>query len=155
MFMLTQVADLMLAGNYRRPMDRLALVLICREQAAQDAGRWEVAYTLSLFPNPPHTVFQSRATPYNPRMRIRDLPAGTRPMQAFPLQKQATKGETSQNRHAAGSPKLRSRTSERGLLQATVPEAWPCSSQAAAALKSSPEPRPTRAVRPPRLTFRR
>ena len=69
MFMLCQVADLMLAGNYLGAMDRLALVMVAVEQAAQDAGRWEVAYTLSLFPDPPHTVFQSRGTPYNPRVR--------------------------------------------------------------------------------------
>ena len=67
--LLAQIANLMLSGNYLRAMDRLALVLVAIEQAAQDAGKWEVAYTLSLFPDPPRTVFQSRGTPYNPGLR--------------------------------------------------------------------------------------
>ena len=45
MFMLSQVANLMLAGNHFGAMDRLALILVAIEQAAQDAGKWEVAYT--------------------------------------------------------------------------------------------------------------
>ena len=69
MFMLSQIADQMLAGNYLGAMDRLSLMIVAIEQAAQDSGKWEVAYTLSLFPDPPHTIFQGRSTPYNFRVR--------------------------------------------------------------------------------------
>ncbi|CAE7249345.1 FUBP3, partial [Symbiodinium necroappetens] len=34
----------------------------------QDHGKWEVAYVLSLFPDPPGQVFQSRSSAQNPRL---------------------------------------------------------------------------------------
>ena len=52
MHMLTQVADTLLAGETEAALDLISLMMVCVEQVAQDGGKWEVGYTLSLFPEP-------------------------------------------------------------------------------------------------------
>ena len=69
MHMTTQIADVLLSGETDAALDLLALMMTCLEQVCQDGGKWEVGYTLSLFPEPAHQVFSSRGSPQNPRLR--------------------------------------------------------------------------------------
>ena len=68
-FMVSQIADLLISGEVEGALDSLSLLLVALEQAAQDSGKWEVAYALSMFPDPPSQVFQSRPSPHNARLR--------------------------------------------------------------------------------------
>ena len=68
-YMLCQVTDLLLSGEVDGTLDLLSLMHVAVEQAAQDHGKWEVAYVLSLFPDPPGQVFQSRSSAQNPRLK--------------------------------------------------------------------------------------
>ncbi|CAE7299501.1 Ttll6a [Symbiodinium microadriaticum] len=69
MYMVCQVSDMLLAGSEEGALDLLSLLMVCLEQAALDHGKFEVAYTLSLFAEPPSQVFSNRGTPQNPRLR--------------------------------------------------------------------------------------
>ena len=69
MHMITQVADLLMAGEVEGSLDLLALIMVCLEQAAADHGKFEVGFTLSLFAEPPHQIFTNRGSPHNPRLR--------------------------------------------------------------------------------------
>ena len=69
MHMVTQVADLLMAGEVEGSLDLLALIMVCLEQAAADHGKFEVGFTLSLFAEPPHQIFTNRGSPHNPRLR--------------------------------------------------------------------------------------
>ena len=62
MHMLSQVTDLLLSGEVESALDHLALLHVFLEQTAQDGGRTDVSFTLSLFPDPPPQVFQKRQT---------------------------------------------------------------------------------------------
>ncbi|CAE7475201.1 unnamed protein product, partial [Symbiodinium necroappetens] len=69
MYMVCQVSDMLLAGSEEGALDLLSLLMVCLEQASLDHGRFEVAYTLSLFAEPPSQVFSNRGAPQNPRLR--------------------------------------------------------------------------------------
>lgn len=69
MWLLCQVADQMIQGDSHGAMEMMALVLASVEQAAQDGGKWEVAWLLSLQEDPPPEVFTSRPHSSNPRLR--------------------------------------------------------------------------------------
>ena len=68
-WLLAQVADQMVQGDSKGAEEILALTLVAIEQAAQDSGRWELAWLLALQEEPPVTLFQSRAAHTNPRVR--------------------------------------------------------------------------------------
>ncbi|CAE7042221.1 unnamed protein product [Symbiodinium sp. CCMP2592] len=63
------ITDLLMAGHTEGALDHLALLLVALEQASQDGGKWEIAYALSLYPDPPSTVFQNRPAPHNTRLK--------------------------------------------------------------------------------------
>ena len=69
MYMVCQVSDMLIAGSEEGALDLLSLLMVCLEQAALDHGKFEVAYTLSLFAEPPSQVFSNRGAPQNPRLR--------------------------------------------------------------------------------------
>jgi hypothetical protein len=67
MWLLAQVADQMLQGDAAGAQELLALAMVTIEQVAQDRGRWDVAWILSLQEDPPPGVFQHRPASTNPR----------------------------------------------------------------------------------------
>ena len=69
MHMPSQITDLLLAGEVESALDHLALMHVFLEQTAQDSGRTDVSFTLSLFPDPPPQVFHNRSAAYNPRAK--------------------------------------------------------------------------------------
>ena len=69
MWMLSQIADQALQGDHKGMMELLALTMVAVEQCAQDNGRWDLAYILSLQEDPPPGVFAGRPAATNPRMR--------------------------------------------------------------------------------------
>ena len=69
MWLLCQVADAMLCQEMTHAQDLLALTLVTLEQVAQDGGKWELGYLLSLQEDPPSTVFSTKASSTNPRMK--------------------------------------------------------------------------------------
>ncbi|CAE7647543.1 unnamed protein product [Symbiodinium sp. KB8] len=69
MFMVSQVADTLISGSREGALDLLSLLMVCLEQASLDNGKFEVAYTLSLFAEPPNQVFTSRGHAQNSRLR--------------------------------------------------------------------------------------
>ncbi|CAE7257709.1 unnamed protein product [Symbiodinium microadriaticum] len=70
-YMLCQITDLLLSGEVEGTLDLLSLMHVALEQAAQDHGKWEVAYVLSLFPDPELSgqVFQNCSSSQNPRLK--------------------------------------------------------------------------------------
>jgi hypothetical protein len=48
MWLLANVADQMVAGDQKGAQEMLALTLVALEQVAQDGGKWEVGWLLSL-----------------------------------------------------------------------------------------------------------
>ena len=69
MWLLSQMADQMLQGDVKGAQELLALTMVTVEQVAQDNGRWDVAWPLSLQEDPPPGVFQHRPVSQNPRLR--------------------------------------------------------------------------------------
>ena len=69
MWLLANIADLMVAGDQLGAQEMLALTLVALEQAAQDGGKWEVAWLLSLQEDPPAGVFAHKPQTTNPRLR--------------------------------------------------------------------------------------
>ena len=69
MWMIAQIADAMLQKDYKGAQELLALTMVTLEQVAQDGGKWEVAYVLSLQQDPPQTLFTSRSAIANPRLK--------------------------------------------------------------------------------------
>lgn len=69
MWLLAHIADQMVAADYKGAQELLALTLVTVEQAAQDGGKWDVAWLLSLQEDPPPGVFQARPAATNPRLR--------------------------------------------------------------------------------------
>lgn len=69
MWLLCQMADQMVQGDPIGAMEMLALTMTSIEQAAQDGGKWEVAWLLSLQEDPPAGVFGTRPASSNPRLR--------------------------------------------------------------------------------------
>ena len=69
MWLLAQVADQMLQGDQKGAQELLALAMVTLEQVAQDGGKWEVGWLLSLQEDPPPGVFQHRPAATNPRLR--------------------------------------------------------------------------------------
>ena len=65
MWLLAHIA----AADYKGAQELLALTLVTIEQAAQDGGKWDVAWLLSLQEDPPPGVFQARPAATNPRLR--------------------------------------------------------------------------------------
>ena len=65
MWLLCQICDMMI----RKELKRLALALVTIEQVAQDGGKWEVGWILSLQEDPPPGMFTSRPSSTNPRLR--------------------------------------------------------------------------------------
>ena len=69
MWLLGQIGDQMLMGDTRGAQEMLALAMVTVEQCAQDNGKWEVAWILSLQEEPPIGLFQHRPASTNPRLR--------------------------------------------------------------------------------------
>ena len=69
MWLLSQVADAMICQEPAHAQDLLALAMVALEQVAQDGGKWELGYLLSLQEDPPGTILSTKATSTNPRMR--------------------------------------------------------------------------------------
>ena len=69
MWLLGQIGDQMLIGDTRGAQEMLALAMVTVEQCAQDNGKWEVAWILSLQEEPPMGLFQHRPASTNPRLR--------------------------------------------------------------------------------------
>ncbi len=60
MWLPSQVADATICEETAHAQDLLALTLVTLEQVAQDGGKWELGYLLSLQQDPPAWVFQPR-----------------------------------------------------------------------------------------------
>ncbi|CAK9024640.1 unnamed protein product [Durusdinium trenchii] len=69
MWLLCQIGDAMLNGDNKGAQELLALTMVTIEQAAQDNGKWEVAWILSLQEDPPPGLFMARPASTNPRLR--------------------------------------------------------------------------------------
>ena len=69
MWLLSQMADAFLNGDATGAQELLALTMVTLEQVAQDSGKWEVGWILSLQEDPPPGVFQARPITTNPRLR--------------------------------------------------------------------------------------
>lgn len=69
MWLLSHVADQMLAGDQAGAQEMLALAMVAIEQSAMDGGKWEVAWILSLQEDPPTQIFSHRPQHTNPRLR--------------------------------------------------------------------------------------
>lgn len=69
MWMIAQIADAMLQKDYKGAQELLALTMVTLEQVAQDGGKWEVAYVLSLQQDPPQSLFTSKSAIANPRLK--------------------------------------------------------------------------------------
>lgn len=69
MWLLAQVADAMVMQDQKGAQELLALTMVTLEQVAQDGGKWEVAYVLSLQQDPPQTLFTSKSAVANPRLK--------------------------------------------------------------------------------------
>ena len=69
MWLLCQVADAMVAQDHKGAQELLAVTLVTVEQAALDSGKWDLAYLLSLQEDPPQSIYTSRASSTNPRLR--------------------------------------------------------------------------------------
>ena len=69
LWLLSQVANALLCQEPVHAQDLLALAIVSLEQVAQDGGKWELGYLLSLQEDPPQSLFSSRAPSTNPRLR--------------------------------------------------------------------------------------
>ena len=69
MWLLSQMADAFLNEDAAGAQELLALTMVTLEQVAQDSGKWEVGWILSLQEDPPPGVFQARPIATNPRLR--------------------------------------------------------------------------------------
>eukprot|EP00435_Cladocopium_sp_Y103_P034629 s2642_g9.t1 len=69
MWLLSTIGDLMVAGDNVGAQEMLALTLVAVEQTAQDGGKWEVGWLLSLQEDPPSGVFAHKPVTTNPRLR--------------------------------------------------------------------------------------
>ena len=69
MWLLSHVADQMLAGDQVGAQEMLALAMVSIEQSAMDGGKWEVAWILSLQEDPPSQIFSHRPQHTKPRLR--------------------------------------------------------------------------------------
>lgn len=69
MFLLAQIADQMLSGDVAGARELLALSMVAVEQSAQDGGKWDLAWVLSLQEDPPAAMFHSKQAQTNPRLR--------------------------------------------------------------------------------------
>ncbi|CAE7299690.1 unnamed protein product [Symbiodinium sp. CCMP2592] len=68
-WLVCNILDAMVAGDHTGAEEMAALAAIAIEQAAQDAGSWDVAYLLTLMEDPPHQLFAHRPQSQNPRLR--------------------------------------------------------------------------------------
>ena len=68
-WLLAQIGDQMVNGDDKGAQEMLALALVTVEQAAQDGGRWELAWVLSLQEDPPQSLFHAKSQATNPRVR--------------------------------------------------------------------------------------
>ncbi|CAK9057581.1 unnamed protein product, partial [Durusdinium trenchii] len=62
MWLLCQIGDAMINGDNKGAQELLALTLVTIEQAAQDNGKWEVAWILSLQEDPPSGPLHGKAS---------------------------------------------------------------------------------------------
>ncbi len=69
LWLLCQIGDAMVAQDSKGAQELLALTLVAVDQAAQDGGKWDLAYLLSLQEDPPQSIYTSRASSTNPRLR--------------------------------------------------------------------------------------
>ena len=69
LWLLCQIGDAMVIQDHKGAQELLALTLVTVDQAAQDGGRWDLAYLLSLQEDPPQSIYTSRSSSTNPRLR--------------------------------------------------------------------------------------
>ena len=69
MWLLCQVGDAMVAGDHKGAQELFAVTLVTVEQATMDGGKWDLAFLLSLQEDPPQSIYTSRASSTNPRLR--------------------------------------------------------------------------------------
>ena len=68
-WLLAQIGDQMIIGDHKGAAELLALAMVGLEQCAQDGGRWELAWILTLQEDPPGGLFQTKHQATNPRIR--------------------------------------------------------------------------------------
>ena len=69
MWLLCQIGDAMVAQDHKGAQELLAVTLVAVEQASMDGGKWDLAYLLSLQQDPPQSIYTSRTSSTNPRLR--------------------------------------------------------------------------------------
>ena len=69
MWLLCQIGDAMVAQDHKGAQELLAVTLVSVEQAAMDGGKWDLAYLMSLQQDPPQSIYTSRTSSTNPRLR--------------------------------------------------------------------------------------
>ena len=67
-WMMAHIADALLNEDFRGAQELCALGLVAIDQASQDSGKWDVAWTLSLLEDPPPGMMSSRGKQTNPRL---------------------------------------------------------------------------------------
>ena len=69
MWLLAQIGDAMVVKDHVGAQELLALTLVSLEQASLDGGKWDLAFLLSLQEEPPQSLYTSRTSGANPRLR--------------------------------------------------------------------------------------
>ena len=69
MWLLCQIGDAMVVQDHKGAQELLALALVTIEQVAQDGGKWDLGYLLSLQEDPPQSIYTSKSSSTNPRLR--------------------------------------------------------------------------------------
>ena len=69
MWLLCQIGDAMVAQDHKGAQELLAVTLVAVEQASMDGGKWDLAYLLSLQQDSPQSIYTSRTSSTNPRLR--------------------------------------------------------------------------------------
>ena len=69
LWLLCQIGDAMVVQDHKGAQELLALTLVSVDQAAQDGGKWDLAYLLSLQEDPPQSIYTSKGSSTNPRLR--------------------------------------------------------------------------------------
>ena len=69
MWLMAQIGDAMVAKDHVGAQELLALTMVSLEQVSLDGGKWDLAFLLSLQEEPPQSLYSSRASGANPRLR--------------------------------------------------------------------------------------
>ena len=132
MWLLCQIADAMVSGDDKGAQELLALAMVAVEQSAQDGGKWEVAWILSLQEDPPTGIFSARPASTNPRLRafsplcpaewaaialsfVKEVDIiNTRRQEALPVKKGGQKGQGEEESQKKKQPRYPKRPKQGG-----------------------------------------